>query len=100
MLTTSTPFGVKIPPTETFGEPVHVPPTGVPTNVTGIAWLHKVKSGPALTTGRGFTVTIEFEELEHPKEFVPVTVYVVVVDGFAYNESQFEQLNVAVGDHE
>ena len=29
---------------------------------------------PALTTGRGFTVTVTFAEFEHPAAEVPVTV--------------------------
>ena len=52
-------------------EPIKV--TGVPTHTL---WLE-----PALTVGKGLTVTVTCAVFEHPLALVPVTVYVCVAKG-------------------
>ena len=37
--------------------PDQLPPAGVAVSVTGIGWLHKFWSAPALTVGKGKIVT-------------------------------------------
>lgn len=60
----------------------------------------KVWSGPASTTGNGFTVTVDVAVFVHPFTSVPVTVYVVVEVGFAFTLAPVVALNAVAGDHE
>ena len=81
-----------------FG-PDHVPPAGVPVNVTGAWLLQRFISGPALTIGNGFTVTVTVADLKQPVEVVvPVTVYVVVAAGFAVTTAPVVLLKPVAGD--
>ena len=59
--------------------------------------LQTVTSGPALTVGGGFTVTVTIAVDEHPA-FVTVTVYVVVTVGFATGFAITLLLNPVPGD--
>ena len=43
--------------------------------------VHIDTSGPAFTTGNGFTVTVTWSVLTHPLASVPVTVYVTTPTG-------------------
>ena len=54
----------------------------VAVNVVPVPPVHMATPEPALTTGVVFTVTVTLALLLQPL-VVPVTVYVVVVDGFA-----------------
>ena len=70
-----------------IAEPVQTPlpaEVGVyPVKAEDIFWLQYVNPTPAFTFGSGFTLTILVLIFEHPVVvFVPVTVNVVVVDGF------------------
>ena len=47
----------------------------------------------AVTVGAGLTVTLTDAVLVQPEAFVPVTVYVVVVVGFAVTEAPVVALN-------
>ena len=49
-------------------------------------------------TGNGFTVTVEFAELEQP-DVVTVTVYVVVLVGFAVTLAPVVEDKPPAGDH-
>ena len=49
-----------------------------------------------ITIGRGFTVTVTCADAVHPFE-VPVTVYVVVIEGFAVTEEPVELLRLVDG---
>jgi hypothetical protein len=48
----------------------------------------------------GATVTVTVVESKQPKEFLPITEYVVVVVGDATGLGQVLQLKLANGDHE
>jgi hypothetical protein len=50
-----------------------------------------------VTTGKGFTVTVTVAVEVHPKELVPVTVYVVVTVGDAVGFAQVVQLKPVEG---
>ncbi len=54
---------------------------------------------PALTGGRAFTETVTFAVFWQPFEPIPVTVYVVVADGFAVGPAHVVQDNAVAGDH-
>ena len=56
---------------------------------------------PAAATGNGLTVTVTLLDLLHPVAvIVSVTVYVVVVVGFAVGFDTVELLNPVDGVHE
>ena len=75
------------PPGVTF-VPVQVPPPGVGVSEKGMGWSQSVTSGPALTTGKGFTVMVTVADPEQvPSD--PITVYVCVVVGFAVTVAVF-----------
>ena len=50
-------------------------------------------------TGKAFTVTVAWSVFTQPFESVPVTVYIVVVDGFAITLAVFVALNPVDGVH-
>jgi len=50
--------------------------------------------------GIGLTVTVTLAVLEQPKEFVPVTIYVVVVLGLAVTAAPVVVLSPPAGDQE
>jgi hypothetical protein len=54
--------------------------------------------GVTETTGGGLTVTVTCAVAEHPPD-VPVTVYVVVLAGFAVTEEPVVALNPVAGLH-
>ena len=56
--------------------------------------------GVTVITGRGFTVTVTCAVAEHPLPSVPVTVYVVVDDGFAVTGEPVDELRLVDGVHE
>ena len=58
---------------------LHVPPAGLPDNVTELP-AQKLAFAE-VTVGNGFTVIVTVDVLLQPLAFVPVTVYVVVVEG-------------------
>jgi hypothetical protein len=55
--------------------------------------------GDSVTTGIGFTVTVTCAVAVHPDAF-PVTVYVVVEEGFAVTLAPVVALNAVDGLHE
>jgi hypothetical protein len=91
------PFGVNTPPDVTC-KPDHVPPAGVPVNVTGIGWLQKVLSTPAFTVGKGFTVIVVLTEaVQFVVVLVPITEYVVFPVGVAVTAAPVEALKLPEG---
>lgn len=60
--------------------------------------LQMVSSGDTNTLGDGFTVTVNCAVDEHPFE-IPVTVYVVVVEGLATTLEPVDELSVEAGLH-
>ena len=62
--------------------------------------LHIATLEPPLIVGSAFTVTVTVAVLLQPFEFVPVTVYVLVVVGLAVTLAQVVQDKPVAGDHE
>ena len=56
-----------------------------------------VMLGETVTTGIGLMVTVTCAVAEHPFTSVPVTIYVVVDDGFAVTEEPVVALNAVDG---
>jgi hypothetical protein len=61
--------------------------------------MQMVGFGVTVTTGIGFTVTVTCAVAVHPRTS-PVTVYVVVVVGFAVTVAPVVELKPVAGDHE
>ena len=55
---------------------------------------------PALTTGKGFTVTVTVAVFTQPLLLVPVTVYVVVAAGLAVTDVPVDADRPVAGLHE
>jgi hypothetical protein len=78
---------------------VHTPPEVVLVNVV-VEPTHALVVPPIeARTGKAFTVTVAWSVFTHPFESVPVTVYVVVVDGLAVTLAVFVALNPVDGLH-
>ena len=61
--------------------------------------VQMVMFGETVTTGIGFTVTVVCADAEHPFASVPVTIYVVVVIGFAVTGEPVVELSAVDGVH-
>lgn len=60
-----------------------------------------VDAGVTDITGLAFTVTVAVVLEEHPAALCPLTVYIVVVVGFAVGEHEpVDGVNVVLGVHE
>lgn len=66
---------------------------------TTLSPLHIELLGETVTTGSGFTITVDCAVAVQPRRF-PVTVYVVVEEGFAVTLEPVDELNVVDGLHE
>jgi hypothetical protein len=95
-----------IPETKPLPEPivatpalvlVHVPPEVRSDNV--VVNPKHTPSAPVIEAGVAFTVTVTLAVLTQPLLFVPVTVYIIVVVGFAVTLAQVVQDNPIAGDH-
>ena len=78
---------------------VHTPPEVVLVNVVVEPTHASVVPPIEARTGKAFTVTVAWSVLTQPFESVPVTVYVVVVVGFAVTLAVLVALNPADGLH-
>ncbi len=91
--------GLKVPAV-TPG-PEYVPPEGdPPVSVIAVALSHIALNAASVTVGNGFTVTVTGFEAEQPAALIPVTVYVVVVDGFASTLAPLVVFSPVPGDQE
>ena len=77
-----------------------MPPAGSPpVSVIAVALLQMALKAARETVGKEFTVTVTLFDAVQPAALVPVTVYVVVADGFVCTLEPVVLFNPVPGDH-